>query len=142
MNDLNFNKIRDVVKDITQPNRKNLKTLLAEKYPTFTICLLSRCKHITECWDLETLKPKPNSNIQKCKTFLNALNVYSKPKDYHFSKAENYIAFSPQELSLIILGLRLLSQEYKEKAQVLRLLDKLSYVNSLYGKHTEKVRIR
>jgi hypothetical protein len=126
LNQINM-EIREYPKRYT--NRK-LKEKLLEKYPAFTICLLSKCKDILKCYNLKDLTYRDYKLLSTCQKFS---KVLGKDNRNYLPKTISTLKFSDMELSIIVLALRDLETTYRDKDTIKRLIEKLNRIKSLHG---------
>jgi hypothetical protein len=127
--DINFN-IRDYPKRYT---KRKLREQINEKYPNFTLCLISKCKGLKLCWNLKTLYPNPKriNYIGRCDNWLKVLE----PKKLYLPKTKSIFSYSNMEIALLNLALINLLDIYKNKEIVKKLIEKLNQSYELHGSY-------
>jgi len=115
--------------------RKKLMERLHKNNPTFTLCVLSRCKEINKCWNLEKQQFRFNSKPSYCKLteYFNKLNKDINHKPLYRKRSKSYnITLSKHDIDIIILALRnLFIPQYNVKRK--EIISKLESCSILYG---------
>jgi len=134
----NFNLLEKIIDDICKEKiirigkprkfrKRRLKEKLLEKQPIFTLCLLAKCKEITDCWDLKEYKFIGVKNLS-CPRLERIRKItlpnYFAYRLYRYGKPVT--DFSDMEISLIILAIRYyLVNGKKRNIQMEQLMRKL-----------------
>lgn len=105
--------------------------VLAEKFPVFYVCVLSRCEHISECWDIRNKKLKLRDKWANCK-LLKLVDKKIKERRIKNYFLASRIAFSDLEHSLLIAIVRDYAKKVNDR-KVDELLEKLVYCDEIEG---------